>query len=306
MIAAAGDIACNSLPREHERRCRYDQVAEAIRQIEPDRFLALGDLQYLHGGLDDYRAYYDPYFGDLKEITAPVPGNHETYTTNMRGYLSYFGAIARPHGGWSYPNRGGYYSFDLGGWHFIALNSQACKGQTWSPKLGRGVPISSNPVHTNGCGPGDSMYEWLRRDLSLHPNDEYPCTVAFFHHPEFAWWQYRQTIEMIDIQPLWEALDDGGVDVVLNGHFHNYQRWAPQDVFGSANPEGPTEFVVGTGGDTYENDFPDTEPPPNLEAYQAHSFGVLKLTMHPTSYDFEFVPAPGERPYEDSGTAGCA
>jgi len=149
-IAAVGDIACNSLPSQHHRRCRYNKVAALIRRLAPDRFLALGDLQYLHGSLDDFERYYDRYFGDLKSITAPAPGNHETYTKDMRGYLDYFGAIARPHGSWSYPNRGGYYSFDLGGWHVIALNSQACKGSTWSPTEGRGVPISSNAIHTNG------------------------------------------------------------------------------------------------------------------------------------------------------------
>ncbi|MDP9296549.1 MAG: metallophosphoesterase [Actinomycetota bacterium] len=306
VIAAVGDIACKSLPSEHNRRCRYNEVAKGIREMKPDRFLALGDLQYLHGSYSDFLTYYDRYFGDLKSITEPVPGNHETYTLGMKGYFRYFGTIARPHGGWSYPNKGGYYSWNLGGWHFIALNSQACKGSTWNPALGRGAPISSNPIHTNGCGPGSSMYAWLQQDLALHPNDQYPCTIAYFHHPLFAWWPYRETVAMLGIQPLYQALDEAGVDVVLNGHFHNYQRWRAQDAFGHPDPNGISEFIVGTGGDTFENDFPtDKQQPANLEAYQAHSFGVLKMTLHDGSYDYEFVPAPGQRPYEDAGHASC-
>jgi Calcineurin-like phosphoesterase len=304
-IAAVGDIACKSLPSAHNRRCRYNEVAKEIEQMKPAAFLALGDLQYLHGSYDDFKTYYDRYFGPLKSITRPVPGNHETYTLGMKGYFKYFGAIARPHGGWSYPNTGGYYSYNLGGWHFIALNSEACKGTTWNPDLGRGVPISTNPIHTNGCGPGSSMYAWLQQDLALHPNSKFPCTVAYFHHPLFAWWQYRETIGMLGSQPLYEALDKAGVDVILNGHFHHYERWKPQDAFGRPTPGGPTEFVVGTGGDTYEQFPTDKQPPANLAAYQAHSFGVLKMTLHPDSYDYAFVPAPGQRAYSDSGSANC-
>jgi acid phosphatase type 7 len=110
---------------------------------------------------------------------------------------------------------------------------------------------------------------------------------------------------MLGSQPLYEALDKAGVDVILNGHFHHYERWKPQDAFGRPTPGGPTEFVVGTGGDTYEQFPTDKQPPANLAAYQAHSFGVLKMTLHPDSYDYAFVPAPGQRAYSDSGSANC-
>src|SRR3954469_14691416 len=93
VIAAVGDIACKSLPSEHNRRCRYNEVAKEIEQMKPAAFLALGDLQYLHGSYDDFKSYYDRYFGPLKSITRPVPGNHETYTLGMKGYLKYFGAL---------------------------------------------------------------------------------------------------------------------------------------------------------------------------------------------------------------------
>jgi hypothetical protein len=303
VVAAVGDIACNSLPSEHKRRCDYDKVAQTIRRIGPDRFLALGDLQYLHGSFEGFRTYYDRYFGDLKDITSPVPGNHETYTRYMNGYLKYFGKRAEPQGWW-YPNKGGFYSFDLGGWHFIALNSQICKGSTWSPTLGQGQSITNNVSLSRGCGPGTPMYQWLLRDLALHPQSRYPCTVAYWHHPLYVWSPWQPDLGLLTISTLWQALDEHGVDIVLNGHYHNYQRFSPQDSFGNSDPNGMAEFVVGTGGDTYEKDFTGDKPA-NIQAEQAHSFGVLKLTLHPSSYDFEFVPAPGEPSYQDSGSAQC-
>jgi acid phosphatase type 7 len=303
VVAAVGDIACNSLPSEHERRCRYDNVAEAIRSMHPDRFLALGDLQYLHGSLEGFKTYYDRYFHDLKKITSPVPGNHETYTRYMKGYFAYFGRRAQPKGWW-YPNHGGFYSFDLGGWHFIALNSQLCKGSTWSPDEGQGVPVTRSASISRGCGPGTPEYQWLLRDLAMHPSSRYPCTIAYYHHPLYVWSPWKPDLGLLDTSALWQVLDEHGVDVVLNGHYHNYQRFAPQDAFGDADPNGMVEFVVGTGGDTFENDFTRARPP-NIEANQAHSFGVLKMTLHPDSYDFAFVTAPGQRPYQDSGHADC-
>jgi hypothetical protein len=303
VVAAVGDIACNSFPSAHNRRCRYDAVARGIRDLHPDRFLALGDMQYLHGSLEGFETYYDRYFGDLKEITSPVPGNHETYTRYMRGYFDYFGKQAEPPGWW-YPNHAGFYSFNLGGWHFIALNSQLCKGTTWNPRLGQGVTITRNASFSRGCGPGTPEYAWLQRDLALHPASEYPCTVAYFHHPLFVWSPWKPDIGQMTLSTLWQVLDEAGVDIILNGHYHNYQRFAPQDAFGNADPNGIVEFVVGTGGDTFENDF-TADKPANIEANQATSFGVLKLSLHPDSYDFQFVPAPGQHPYEDAGSAGC-
>lgn len=293
VIAAVGDIACNSLPSEHARRCRYDAVAETIRQLAPDAFLALGDLQYLHGSLEDFQAYYDRFFGDLKSITAPVPGNHETYTLFAEGYYDYFGDPA--HG------PGGFYSFDLGSWHLIAINSQICKGSTWNPDLGQGVPITANPGIGEGCGPGTPMYEWARRDLELN---EASCTLAYFHHPLFGSEPYPAGVFLLQLQPLWELLDERGVDVVLNGHEHNYQRFAPQDAFGRPDTDGIVQFTVGTGGSTY-TDLPQGDLAANREAGQDRSFGVLSMTLLDGGYDWEFVPAPGEEPYEDAGHGDC-
>lgn len=293
VIAAVGDIACNSLPSDHSRRCRYDAVAETIRGIGPDAFLALGDLQYLHGGLEDFQRYYDRYFGDLKEITAPVPGNHETYTLYAEGYYDYFGKDAN--------GPGGFYSFDLGTWHLVALNSQICKGSTWNPDLGQQTPITKNEVIGEGCGPGTPMYEWAKRDLALHPAD---CTIAFFHHPLHGAEPWPAGVFLYQLQPLWQLLDDNGVDVVLNGHEHSYQRYGPQDAYGRPDPNGIVQFTVGTGGSTYGS-LPEGELAANMVAGQDTSFGVLKMTLLEGGYDFEFVTAQGEAPFSDSGQGDC-
>ena len=293
MIAAVGDIACKSLPSEHERRCRYDRVAEAIRGLGPEAFLALGDLQYLHGAYEDFQAYYDRFFAGLKPITYPVIGNHETYTLYGEGYYRYFGDRAHP--------PGGFYSFDLGSWHLVALNTQLCKGSTWTPELGQRAPITKSPALDRGCGPGTPEYEWLKKDLVTHPA---ACTLAFLHHPLFGSQPYPQGVFLYQLQPLYELLDTSGVDVVFAGHEHNYQRFAPMDAFGRLDPNGLRLFVVGTGGDTY-GDLPMGPAAANREAAQDRSFGVLSMTLGDGGYDWEFVVAPGERPFEDAGHADC-
>jgi 3',5'-cyclic AMP phosphodiesterase CpdA len=293
VIAAVVDIACKSLPSEHTRRCRYNRVAQAIHQMEADAFLALGDLQYLHGAYEDFLAYYDRYFADLKDITYPVPGNHETYTLHAEGFYEYFGDRAHPPGGW--------YSFDLGTWHLVALNSQLCKGSTWTPELGQRAPITTSPAIDKGCGPGTPEFEWLKKDLITHPAE---CTLAFMHHPLFGSEPYPEGVFLYQLQPLYELLDEQGVDVVLAGHEHNYQRFAPMDAFGRADPNGVRLFIVGTGGDTY-GDLPDGENAANREAAQDRSFGVLRMVLGDGGYDFEFVTAPGERAFKDAGDADC-
>jgi 3',5'-cyclic AMP phosphodiesterase CpdA len=293
VIAAVGDVACNSLPSEHTRRCAYDRVAQAIRDLDPDAFLALGDLQYLHGSLEDFRRYYDRYFADLVPITYPAIGNHETYTLYGEGYYTYFGDRAAPPGGW--------YSFDLGTWHLVSLNSQLCKGSTWTPELGQRAPITTSPAIDRGCGPGTPEYEWLKRDLVRNPA---ACTLAFMHHPLFGSEPYPRGVFLYQLQPLYELLDAQGVDVVLAGHEHTYQRFAPMDAFGRMDPEGIRQFVVGTGGSTY-GDLPQGDVAANREAAQADSFGVLSMTLLEGGFTWSFVAAPGEAPYEDAGAADC-
>ena len=309
VIAAVGDIACKSLPSEHEKRCGYDRVARLLRGMEIDAFLALGDIQYLKGAYEDFVRYYDRFFGFLKDLTYPVPGNHETYTQDMAGYRRYFGDRVFTKG--DYITNAGFYSFDLGDWHLIALNSQLCKGTTLDAESGERLPTISKPRQLiPGCGPGDSQYEWLVADLAAHPNSEYACTLAFFHHPLLVWNPYLEQPYWpgplyYSMTPMWRLLEAEGVDVVLTGHYHNYQRFAPQDFLGRPDPDGMTEFIVGSGGVEHEPLPSDIAPPPAFVTGTGDTWGVLEMTLRSGGYDFAFRAAPGEPSFEDAGSADC-
>ena len=215
-------------------------------------------------------AVHNPYWGQFKARTRPSPGNHEYETAGASGYFDYFGAAAGD------PDKG-YYSYDLGSWHLVALNSNCEEIR---------------------CDPGSPQGRWLEEDLAA--NDEVACTLAYFHHPLFTSGEYRPGIKRVE--HLWEILYDAGVDVVLNGHDHNYQRFAPQDPQGRADPEaGIRQFVVGTGG---RGLYQIPHPIANAEVYDDNTHGVLELTLHPKRYDWEFVPVEGET-FSDSGVALC-
>jgi acid phosphatase type 7 len=281
-VAAAGDIACKNPPANNRRVCRYDDVAALVAAGHYDRFLALGDEQYEYGRLKDFRQNYDVYFGDLMGITRPVPGNHEYGTANAAGYYSYFGSLG--HG------PGGYYSYDLGAWHLIALNSAICPAAV-------------------GCGPGDPQYEWLKADLAA---DDATCTLAYWHHPRYDWLKYQHAswtsdYEFMRSAPFWNLLYAAGADVVLNGHNHNYSHWLPMDDEGNFDPDnGITQFIAGTGGRNL-NDFgaPSTKPNTFLTG-QTDEFGILRMTLHATGYDYRFVSARGSAStYIDQGSGTC-
>jgi hypothetical protein len=286
-IVAVGDVACQSFSQsDGEGACRSDEVAALITELAPDRFLALGDLQYNKGTLREFLRVWDPQFGHLKPITDPVAGNHEYDTPGAQGYYDYFGEAA--HG----PE--GYYSFDLGAWHLVALNSDVC-----------GDPP--------GCGPGSPQYEWLAADLRA--NDDALCTLAFQHHPVFDWRQWQTWVDPDSTNPnggteveqyldLWSLMDEAGVDAMLVGHNHLYHRWAPQDVEGDRDPDGIRQFTVGTGGRSL---YPlGKKPrPENLLAVQNKAFGVLEMTLHPTGYDYRWVGLPTDRAFDDAGSFAC-
>jgi hypothetical protein len=277
-IAAVGDIACKNPPGNNRKVCQYDDVARVVEAGDYTRFLPLGDIQYENGGLRDFRENYDVYFGDLLPITEPVPGNHEYGTTDAAGYYRYFGDSAR--------GPDGYYSYDLGEWHIVALNSAICPAVV-------------------GCGPDDPQYQWLQADLASHPNT---CTLAYWHHPRFDWLKYQkadwtQDYEYLRTAPFWELAYEGGVDVVLSGHNHNYSRWLPMDAEGDFDPDnGITQFIVGTGGRNL-NAFggPQTRPATFVTG-QSQEFGALELTLHEASYDFRFRSTLGDdSSYIDQG-----
>jgi hypothetical protein len=285
-IAAVGDIACQSYSQsDGEGACRSDEVAALITQLAADRFLALGDLQYNNGKLEEFLKVYDKQFGVLKPITAPAPGNHEYGTQGAQGYFDYFGEAA--HG----PE--GYYSFDLGAWHIVSLNSDICRDDP-------------------GCGPGTPQYDWLAADLAA--NDA-TCTLAFQHHPLFDWRQWQKFVDPDDPRPnggsenamyldLWRLMDARGVDVMLNGHNHIYHRWAPQHASGERAPDGIREFTIGTGGRSL---YPlGKKPrPANLLAVQNKAFGVLQMTLHEDSYDYAWTGLPTDPAFRDAGSVAC-
>ena len=287
VIAAVGDIACQSFSQsDGEGACRSDEVAELITDLDPDAFLALGDIQYNNGKLTEFLKVYDKQFGHLDPITLPTPGNHEYGTEGAQGYFDYFGD--RAHG----PE--GYYSTDLGTWHVVSLNSDVCRDDP-------------------GCGPGTPQYEWLADDLAA--NDEAACTLAFQHHPTFDWRQWQKFVDPDDPRPnggsenemyldMWRLMDDGGVDVLLVGHNHIYHRWAPQTVDGTRDVNGIRQFTVGTGGRSL---YPlGKKPrPTNLLAVQNKAFGVLELTLRDGGYDYGWVGLPTDPAFRDRGSFAC-
>jgi acid phosphatase type 7 len=264
VVLAAGDIA----------RCEEsgDEATAGLLEDLGGTVITLGDHAYPDGSTEDFADCYDPTWGRFKARTKPVPGNHE-YEVDPEAapYFAYFGAAAGEPGK-------GYYSYDLGGWHVVALNSMCDEA--------------------GGCDGGSPQIRWLKSDLAADGEGE--CTLAYFHHPLFnsgKQGEYERRTEAI-----WEVLYDHGADVVLSAHDHNYQRFAPQDPAGNADPErGIREFVVGTGGgDRYEIE----DPVNNSEAHSDGAYGVLKLNLEPGSYAWEFLPVSGES-FTDSGEAGC-
>jgi hypothetical protein len=284
VLAAAGDIACDPTASgfngEQGTPTACQQLATSNLLVGRDyaAVLPLGDNQYECGGFNAFQQVYDPTWGRLKSISHPVPGNHEYLTSGgtdcdasggAGGYFQYFGAAAGD------PTKG-YYSFDVGSWHLIALNS--------------------NCFAVGGCGIGSPQETWLQSDLALHPAS---CTLAYWHHPRFNTDDNGDTPE-VDV--LWRDLQNAGADVVLNGHAHAYERFAPQNANQNYDPSaGIRELVVGTGGEDFHS---LTGTKPLVETQQNNTFGILELTLHPTSYDWRFVPAAGGS-YTDSGSTFC-
>ncbi len=262
VVVAAGDIAdCSSEGDE--------ATAELVGGI-PGTVLTLGDNAYPDGSAEDFDECYDPAWGRFKDRTRPSPGNHEYHTENAEGYFGYFGKAAGD------PSEG-YYSYDLGDWHLIALNSNC---------------------QEVGCGASSQQVGWLKEDLAA--NDAEMCTLAYMHHPRFSSGATHGNTYYV--KPLWQALHEAGADVVLSAHEHNYERFAPRNPGGRADPErGIRQFVVGTGG---EGTYPIRDPIANSEVHDDLTYGVLKLTLRLGGYEWRFVPAEGGA-FTDSGSARC-
>jgi hypothetical protein len=312
VIAAVGDLVCafgtreppHHAPADVHGECEPEKVARLVTHGRYDAFLPLGDLQYSYASLWRFEKYWDRYYGSVVDITYPVPGNHEGYNGRFMGYFGYFGDRAHP--------PGGYYSYDLGSWHMIALNSQLCLNRVWglhthlpSDKTSTGFTRWESPIPGGGCKSGDPMITWLEQDLAAHPNEEYACTLAYFHHPVYRWTAAMNRLLDPVVLPLWRMLDRAEVDVVLTGHQHNYQRWEPMDVDGSADPSGITSFIVGTGGDSYQPLPDESEQPENVVAANTGTYGVLRMTLADHAFDYEFVSAADQAAFEDAGSGTC-
>ena len=268
VIAAAGDIACAPDGTRDADSCQQRAASELLANGDAWTVLTTGDNQYDDGELADFQVSYAASWGRVKAITRPSPGNHDYHVSGARGYYSYFGPLAGKRGK-------GYYSFEVGDWHLIALNS--------------------NCGEVGGCDEGSAQERWLRADLAAHPS---ACTLAYWHHPRFSSGTHGNNGSY---DAFWQALYGAGADVVLNGHDHTYERFAPQDPDRRADPAGIREFVVGTGGKSLY-DF--GTPEPNSEVRDADTFGVLELTLRADGYDWRFVPIAGGS-FEDSGSASC-
>jgi hypothetical protein len=247
-----------------------EATAKIIKAI-PGTVAALGDLALSDGTAEEFVDCYDKTWGAFKSRTRPAPGNHEFHSAGGTPYFDYFGAAAGD------PKRG-YYSYDLGAWHIIALNGE-CKD-------------------VGGCQAGSSEEQWLRQDLQSHSA---ACTLAYWHEPRFS--SGAAHGNDADFIAFWQDLYSARATVVLNGHDHDYERFAPQGPDGKADPaRGIREFVVGTGGN-HERTFA-ASPDPNSEVRMTGMFGVLKLTLHAHSYDWEFIPEAGKS-FQDSGSGNC-
>ncbi len=267
VLVAAGDIACRPGQRSDEDGdCAQQTTAELVVGLKPTAVLALGDTQYDDGSPEEYAAY-DASWGRFKDITLPVVGNHEYQTPDAKGYFAYFGDPAgEPGQGW--------YARTVGPWRVLVLNSECAE--------------------IGGCEPDSPQGRWLSSQL----NDAPRCAVAAFHRPRFS--SGAEHGDDPSLTPLWAQLSDGGVDIVLSGHDHDYERFAPRDADGTVG-SGPVEFVVGTGGNSLRG-FRRTDR--GSEVRWADSVGVLALTLRPDGYDWRFVGPDGTPPV-DSGTGTC-
>ncbi|MEP6993056.1 MAG: metallophosphoesterase [Acidobacteriota bacterium] len=262
VLVGAGDIAdCSEIESARKTAALVEQIGGTV--------FTLGDNAYGSGTPEQFANCYAPTWGRFKDRTRPAAGNHDYLTLGAAGYFAYFGAAAGD------PKKG-YYSYDLGAWHVIVINS--------------------NCQEIGGCQKGSTQEKWLREDLAAHPA---LCSAAMWHQPRFSSADHGDDPGM---SAIWKALYEAGAELVLSGHDHTYERLAPMDDRGGSDPQkGVRQFVAGTGG-RYLYNWGTIHP--TSEVRNNQTFGVLKLTLHPDSYDWQFVPADGSG-FTDSGSAKC-
>ena len=263
VLVGAGDIASCTSDGDALTANLLDNISGTI--------FTLGDNAYPNGSATDYSTCYGPSWGRHKARTRPSPGNHEYQTANASGYFGYFGSNAGTQGQ-------GYYSYDLGDWHIIVLNSNS----------------SCSMI---SCAAGSAQEQWLRADLAANTKS---CTLAYWHHPRLN--SGAEHGNNTAVAPFWDALYQYNADVILNGHEHIYERFAPQMPNGAADSQrGIRQFTVGTGG---KERYSFGTVKPNSERRDNTSYGVLKLTLKSGGYDWQFIPAAGSS-FTDSGSRSC-
>ena len=246
-----------------------EQTAKVFKVYTKDIILALGDNAMPAGSAADFDCFNQTW-GQYKSRIHPVPGNREYKTAKANGYYHYFGSAAGK-------VTEGYYSYGLGQWHIVALNT--------------------NCNEIGGCGPNSPELQWLKDDLTNNKTD---CTLVAMHHPRYTSGQWGSDRAL---QPIWDVLEANGVDLVLSAHDRVYERLAPMDATGHLDTQsGIRQFVVGTGGSGFDN---FGRPLPTSEVRQNMSLGVLRLTLHTGSYDWQFVPGIGSTTFSDLGSGTC-
>jgi acid phosphatase type 7 len=288
-LVAAGDIACRPELQEAAAACHHARTADLVERLAPDAVAVLGDNQYEHGELANFLAAFDPTWGRFRAITHPAVGNHEYEGDPERddasGYYTYFAAAAGD------PSKG-YYRWALGDWTVFALNSGAI--QYTRTGGGAAEPDDCWPV---SCALGSEQEQWLRAELGTLPADS--CVLAYWHHPRFSSGFSGQNQPHPETAPLFDALYDHGAALVLTAHSHNYERFWPSDAAGTADPEGVTQFVVGTGGRNLHTN----TGPPMTTTLRTDVFGVLELTLAPERWSSRFVAEDGSS--LDAAAGGC-
>lgn len=284
VVVSAGDIACDDLAVMPDQ-CQQEATAMLIEQINPELVLALGDIQYGGGTLRDYLDFYDKSWGRFRDKTRPAAGNHEYESAEAEGYFDYFNGQGK-NDGVAGERRKGYYSYQKNGWSFYVLNSNC-----WA---------------VDGCDVNSPQGIWLEQQLS---KDTSVCQVVYFHHPLFSSGHHGPNMM---VKPLWQTLYKHRVELVLNGHDHLYERFAPQTSDGELDEsKGIRQFVVGTGG---RNLYQLNNILPNSQIRINDTFGVLKLELQDQSYNWQFIAAQEaggtrlisiDNQIKDSGSANC-
>jgi hypothetical protein len=348
VLAAVGDISCQSgAPQGGEkpkdvctggttattRNAAQNATAVQVETMQPTLVAVLGDEQYQNGYYQDFENSFDKYWGAFKFLQRPAPGNHEFYDNHGQlgvggvGYFDYYNGFQHnpadgseidttlPNGvmqpkplpegqAGDYGQTGnGWYSYNLGSWHLISLNAE-CNTSPPSPAAPDGTGCSANNPWV------ESETAWLANDLK---QDHSPCTLAYWHQPTFSSTTSPFTKDSLEGQMAdawWKLLYQYHATLILNGHDHVYSRFAPMDPAGNADPQnGIREFIVGTGGESLDTVLPGT---PNLQAWSDEYYGVLKLTLKPGGYDWDYESAmvdpkfpAAPSTYSDAGSASC-